>query len=172
MGFWQWLFGTGGGKPIVKVALPSAKPGRFAKDRYAPDGKWVQTTIVESVVGVRHRFANAAAFAEAARNAERFGQLYGVTLEPQPDNVHDRNAIAVHGQVGTQKWHVGYLDRELAAELNRDLLSKDIPIAAELYEIWVGDTGLIDIKVIVLAPPGNSMKVRLKQSRESASASR
>ena len=31
---------------------------RYAQDRYMPDGKWVQTTLAESVVGVHHRKAD------------------------------------------------------------------------------------------------------------------
>ncbi|WP_029583561.1 HIRAN domain-containing protein [Bradyrhizobium sp. URHD0069] len=135
-----------------------------------PDGKWVQTTLAESIVGVHHRKANAIAFARAARRAEVKGLVYGVQLEHRPDNPHDTNAIAVIG-VAEQKgwfsrsigqWHIGYLDRDVAAEITSDLVSKGIAVAAELYSIYEGKDGFLDFKVIVLAPPGNSTKARLR----------
>lgn len=133
-----------------------------------PDGKWVQTTLAESVVGVHHRKADAVAFARAVRKSEAKGLQYGVQLEHRPDNPHDANAIAVIG-VAEQKgwfgrsvgqWHIGYLDADLAAEIVSDLVSRGIPVASQLYSIYEGKDGFLDFKVIVLAPPGNSTKVR------------
>lgn len=101
----------------------------------------MQTTLAVSVVGVQHRKADAKGFAKAARKAEAKRLQYGVQLEHQPNNRHDRNAIAVYGvaerkgwfRSGVKEWHIGYLDRELAAELVEDLVSKTLPVAAELY---------------------------------------
>ena len=123
-----------------------------------------------SVVGVHHRKADAIAVARAARRAEAKGLLYGVQLEHRPDNPHDANAIAIIGvaeQKGwfsrrTGQWHIGYLDRDVAAEIISDLVSKGIAVAAQLYSIYEGKDGFLDFKVIVLAPPGNSMKARLR----------
>ena len=143
---------------------------RYAQDRHMPDGKWVQTTVAESVVGVHYRKANAIAFARVARKAEAKGLQYGVQLEHRPDNPDDTNAIAVIG-VAEQKgwfsrrvgqWHIGYLDRNLASEIISDLVSKGIAVAAQLYSIYEGKDDFLDIKVIVLAPPGHSTKVRLR----------
>ncbi len=133
-----------------------------------PDGKWVQTTLAESVVGVHHRKADAIAFARAARKAEAKGLQYGVQLEHRPDNAHDANAIAVIG-VAEQKswfsrkvgqWHIGYLDRDIASEIVSDLVSKGIPVASQLYSIYEGNEGFLDFKVIVLAPPGYGTNAR------------
>lgn len=144
---------------------------RYGQDRHMPDGKWVQTTLTESVVGVHYRKADAVAFARAARKAEAKGLQYGVQLEHRPDNPADTNAVAVMG-VAEQKgwfsrsvgqWHIGYLDRDLAAEIVSGLVSRGIPVAAELYSIYEGKDGFLDFKVIVLAPPGNSTKARLKR---------
>jgi hypothetical protein len=143
---------------------------RIGQDRHRPEGDWVQTTMVEKVVGVHHRKRDARAFVEAVRRAESKGLIYGLQLEHQPNNPHDRNAIAVFGVAevrgwfrrGMREWHVGFLDRDLAAELHRDLISKGLPIGAELYAIYVGDEGFIDINLIVLAPPGHGHKKRVE----------
>jgi hypothetical protein len=144
---------------------------RYAQDRHLPDGKWVQTTLAESLVGVHHRKADAIAFARAARKAEAKGLQYGVELEHRPDNPHDSNAIAVIG-VAEQKgwfsrrigrWHIGYLDRDVASEIISDLVSNGIAVAAELYSIYEGKDGFLDFKVIVLAPPGHSTNARLRR---------
>ena len=104
----------------------------------------------------------------AARKAEAQRLQYGVQLEHQPNNRHDRNAIAVYGvaerkgwfRSGVKEWHIGYLDRELAAEIVEDLISKNIQVGAELYFIYEGGDHYLDLKVIVLAPPGYGEKVR------------
>ncbi|MHA1548335.1 MAG: HIRAN domain-containing protein [Alphaproteobacteria bacterium] len=83
------------------------------------------------VVGVHYRKRNAFAFTKAVRKAERRGSEYGVRLKREPNNSHDSNAVAVFGVVVRRgwvrrilrEWHIGYLPRELAAELHRDLIS-------------------------------------------------
>jgi hypothetical protein len=143
---------------------------RFGQDRHKPPGDWVQTTTTLSVVGVQFRKRDARRFARAAGKAERRALFYSVRLVPQPDNPADHNAIAVHGvavcrgwlRSGLRGWHIGYIDRDTAAELTRDLIAKAIPIAAELYSIYEGRGGFLDFKIIVLAPPGYGMKVRLR----------
>lgn len=141
---------------------------RYGQSRHKPHGEWVQTTLVESVVGVHYRKASAVAFARAARKAEAQGLLYGVEIEHRPDNRHDPNAIAVIGVAErkgwfrrtVERWHIGYLDRDTAAEIVGDLVSKGIPVAAELYSIYEGNDDYLDFKVIVLAPPSHSTKLR------------
>ena len=152
MGLLNWL--SGASKPTA---------GRFGKDRYKPSGVWVQTTMMVSVAGTSFRRPQAASFANAVRRAERSGARYGVRLSPEPSNPHDANAIAVYGAIDDRSWHVGYLDRETAEEITRDLVSQGVPIAAELYEIWVGSEGHIDIKIIVLAPSGHGVKARMRR---------
>jgi hypothetical protein len=132
--------------------------------------------LVESVVGVHHRKADALAFARAAQYAEAKNLIYGVELEHRPDNPHDDNAIAVIGVAERRgwfsrkvdKWHIGYLDRDTAAEIVADLVSKDIAVAAELYSIYEGTEGFLDFKIIVLAPPGHSSKIRQRERRHSS----
>ena len=146
---------------------------RYGQSRHKRAGKWVQTTMVESVVGVHHRKADAIAFARAARKAEAGGLVYGVELEHHPDNPHDPNAIAVFGvaerkgwfKSSVERWQIGYLDADLAAEIVGDLVSMGIPVAAELYSIYEGQEGYLDFKVIVLAPPGYSASTRERARR-------
>ena len=148
---------------------------RYAQNRHQPSGEWVQTTLAENVVGVHHRKADALAFARAAQTAEAQGWVYGIELEHRPDNLHDLNAIAVIGVAERKgwfrrkinKWHIGYLDRETAAEIVRDLVSKNIAVAAKLYSIYESSEGFLDFKVIVLAPPGHSTKVRRQNNARS-----
>lgn len=103
------------------------------------------------------------AFCNAVYAAELSHKGYGVQLRPDPSNLHDRNAIAVDGKVGAQSWHLGFLDRETAKEINIELILKGMPVAAELYNLWIGDDGYIDVKIIVLAPPGYSMSTRMRR---------
>ena len=128
--------------------------------------------MVEEVWGVHHRKENARAFCHAVKAAEKAGREYGIALAPQPDNPHDPNAIGVLGQCMVKlwfrapqlrEWHIGYVQRDLAKELNNEFLSKDITIASELYEIFEqGD--FFEIKFIVLAPSGHSHSARMKRS--------
>ena len=48
-----------------------------------------------------------------------------------------------------------------------EFVSKGVPIAAELYSIYEGKNGFLDFKVIILAPPGNSLSKRERRARES-----
>ena len=54
---------------------------KYAQDRHKADGQWVQTTLVEKVVGVQFRKPDAIAFAKAAKKAEEQSCIYGVRLE-------------------------------------------------------------------------------------------
>ena len=145
---------------------------KFARDRHQPPGEWVQATKLESVVGIQFRKNAVIDFSRAVSGAERKGLVYGLLLRHEPDNPHDRNAIAVTGFVeakgwfrrGMKKWHVGYVPAILAEEIVRDLVAKGIPIAAELYSIFEGLDGFVGIKFFVLAPPGNGVKARMKRS--------
>lgn len=155
MGLLDWLFSS-------QVASPET--GRFGRNRYKLAGEWVQTTLALPVAGLHHRRDDVLAFFSAVQKAEAKSQRYEVELCPTPTNRHDRNAIAVYGHASGRAWHLGFLDRDTAHEITRDLVSKGIPIAGELYNCWLAEDGFMSIKIIVLAPPGYSMKVRVKGS--------
>lgn len=161
MGLLGWLFGTDRASTRkFRGPLPS---GKFGLDRHKPPGQWVQTTMTVKVVGLQHRRSDVDAFFAATAAAERNRTPYGVRLKPDPNNPHDRNAIAVDGYAGGGNWHIGFLDRDTAAEISRDLISAGIPIEAELYSLWNGDDGYVDANVIVLAPSGYGLKARLRR---------
>lgn len=143
---------------------------QLGRDRHKPAGEWVQTTTVVPVAGIQFRRSDVGAFITAVRKAESSGRRYGVRLEHHPYNRHDSNAIAVYGyaeisgwfRAGMKEWHIGFLDRHTAKEIVRDLISPGVPIAGELYKIYVGDDGFVDVKVLVLAPPNYGLKSRLR----------
>jgi hypothetical protein len=115
------------------------------------------------VAGIHHRRVDVRHFCSCVQTAERAGRHYGVDLLPEPENPHDRNAIAVYGHVGRASWKIGYLDRDTAKEITNDVLKKGLTITAELYSIWLGYDGYCDVNVIVLAPPGHSMSSRYRR---------
>lgn len=142
----------------------------IGQDRYHPDGSWVQTSHLETVAGVQFRKKELAEFIRAVRVAERLRKPYGLKLEREADNPDDHNAIAVYGvceQGGLfgprgKRWHIGYVPRDLAGDLTNHLISAGVPIAAELYSIVVTSDEYVDVKFIVLAPPGYGVNARRK----------
>lgn len=144
---------------------PPLPRGRFATDRHHPEGKWVKATLVSQVEGIQHRRANAEAFASAAHKAEQRRQPYGLRLELDPTNPFDPNAIKVFGEANGREWHIGYVDRHTAADVASDLVERAVPFDAELYAIHISSTGFIEIKMIVLAPPGNSHKTLMNRRK-------
>ncbi|MEO9340770.1 HIRAN domain-containing protein [Mesorhizobium sp. SB112] len=101
----------------------------------------------------------------AVQAAERSNGHYGIEFRPYPNNAHDRNAIAVDGVVGNRRLHIGYLDRKTAKAVHDDLLSKGIPVAGEIYNLWASGDDYLEVKFFVLAPPGNGVKARLKRTK-------
>lgn len=147
---------------------------KYGTDRHRPFGRWVQV-VSTNVVGGCYRKDNVDAFCNAVDIAEHKGLKYTVGMVPEPDNPHDPNAIKVYGLATTQsflegkkpnKWHIGYLSSGTSLWLYENLLSKQIPLAMELYGIYEDKNDnteseyygkvFTDIKCIVLAPPGFS----------------
>lgn len=146
---------------------------KYGQDRHQPTGEWVQATTVVPVFGIQYRRDAAFAFAAAARKAEVRGWMYGVKARPEPTNAVDPNAIKVVGfaeQRGFLRrprvtdWHIGYLDRDTAADITGTLVAEGVPISAELYSIYESDD-FLDVKIIILAPPGHSLSTRIRKSK-------
>lgn len=139
---------------------------KFGRDRHKPDGKWVQFSLALSVTGVQHRKGAAMSFARDVRRAEAAGRPYGVRLVAEPDNAYDPNAIKVVGYCGDRQSapgvHIGYVEAGVAKEVMDVLHANRLPFAGELYSIYKESGGFIDIKFIVLGPPGTGMKARSK----------
>ncbi len=136
--------------------------GRFATDRQQPPGEWVRATSVLEVAGLGYRKADVAAFCAYANRAEGLKEPYGLRVELEEENQSDRNALRVIGHAHGQEWHLGYVDAETADDAGKDLIVGNIPIAAELYSIYVSAGDFITIKFMLLAPKGFSEKARRK----------
>jgi len=80
----------------------------------------------------------------------------------EPDNFFDRNAIKIVGfseralflgLMPPRERHIGYVPADLARELVEEYFEKNIPIGCELYAIYVGRDGYIDVSFMPLRPP-------------------
>jgi hypothetical protein len=78
-------------------------------------------------------------------------------------NSFDTNAIKVFGRAEGNEWHIGYVDGETAKDAATDLVPAEVPIAAELYSIYVSEGEFIEIKYLLLAPKGYSQKTRVNR---------
>ena len=105
-----------------------------------PDGMKIYESDVE-VAGIQHHRESALAFVGGTNHA--------LTLEWEPDNPHDINAIKILGFSG--EWqHVGYLPAALAAQIHGEgLWGKVLP---RLRNIWVSSSGYVIIRLDVLGP--------------------
>lgn len=144
---------------------------KFGTDRHSPPGEWVGASMAEKVAGIVHRKGAVRSWASAVARAEIAKLPYGIDLEPEPRNPHDRNAIRVVGHATTrgffgglkqQRQFIGYLPAWLAQEINEDLIAQGLPVAGELYSIY-RDGDYIDVNIIVLGPPGHSYSARQKR---------
>jgi len=144
----------------------------FGRDRHRAAGDWVQFTGLFNVAGIHHRREAAATFARLVKRAEQKGWTYGVGLLPEPDNPQDPCAIRVYGvaqskglfsPMKVEQGHIGYLPREQAEAVHRELIVPGLPYQAELYSIFVTDGGFIDVKIAVLGPKGTSASARKRR---------
>lgn len=143
---------------------------KFGQDRHQPDGVWVQATHLTEVVGIQYRKKAGLEFCDAVKASEKKGAPYGLMLERQPNNPHDANAIAVIGVatvfpwIGKPKqkeWHIGFVPKEIAADVVPHLIDQSIPVGVEMHSIYKrGD--YCEIKFFVLAPKGHGVKTRQK----------
>jgi hypothetical protein len=69
--------------------------------------------------GIRITHVAGVSYRRDALQDNRFAPGSTLLLRPEPDNPHDGNAIGVWDQSGTMQ--VGYLDRQIAAELAPDM---------------------------------------------------
>jgi len=147
----------------------------FGRDRHRPAGEWVQFTSLFNVAGIHHRRDAGAVFARLVKRAEQKGWTYGVGLLPEPDNPKDPYAIRVYGvaqskalfgPIKVEQGHIGYLPREEADAVHRELIVPGLPFQAELYSIFVSSRGFIDVKMAVLGPKGTSASARKRRDRK------
>lgn len=133
-----------------------------------PDGKWVRTTGMCSVIGLEDRIDAFKAFADAADRAAKKGWRFGVDIEADPSHPDSPHALRVIGVaqskgmfVGTKthQWELGHVWHTIADEIHRDLVSKGVRVAAELSSIHADVTDP-EVKIYLLAPKGHSQRDR------------
>lgn len=144
---------------------------KFGQSSPKPAGDWVITSTAETVAGIhRHRPANEQ-FAAAVSLAEARGWGYGLFLLPEPHNPYDANALAIWGwcltprflrQPRRSEWHLGYVERGLAAEMHAYQRDHAIPIDIHLRHIYKSGR-YIDVSYFLLAPKGHSHSTRLRK---------
>ena len=136
-----------------------------------PEGQWVRTTGMVSIIGLEQRLDAFRAFAVAADRASKTGLRFGVELEPDPTHAETTNALKVIGVAHSKgffsgpkehKWELGHIWHSIADEIYRDLTSQGVPIAAELSSIHA-DVNDPEVKLYLLAPKGHSQRDRGRQ---------
>jgi hypothetical protein len=114
----------------------SSTPGEvWVPDLDRPPGQWRIHATLE-VRGVRYRSEAARDFIRTAKAAERARRPFGVRLEAEPSNAHDRNAQKVIGFVEGQAFFIGYLDAESAKEI-AEIFPADMPYHLLLRRTYV-----------------------------------
>jgi HIRAN domain len=141
----------------------------FGKIRYHPAGEWVQTSTLFEVAGISYRKSQALHWAQEVERVEKAGLNYGLAVKPEATNQNDQNALMIFGNVQDQEnsLHIGYVPREIAADLADYISSHDIPVAAELYDITIvseSQMDLVYVRAILLAPTGHGLKKRLEHA--------
>ena len=93
-----------------------------------------------SVAGLQHRKD------EAFKFARSYNQR--LTLEREPSNQYDKNAIKIIGLSGSTEYFIGYLPKELSAQIVGTELFDSV--IARLVRIYIGNDDFLDIQYQVL----------------------
>lgn len=124
-----------------------------------PEGDWRRCSLLCSVAGIQHRRSAAESFARLAFSNEAQGRPFGLTVEREPSNRHDPNALKIVGWAETagflggdkrKSQHIGYVD---AMEARR--ASERFPgtsLAAEFYSLYEGRDGYLDVRFFLCVP--------------------
>jgi len=153
-------------KSISSVAAlhdQSEQPERWVYPdmRHRPAGSWRQVKPWFQAAGVQHHHDDALAFFDASAEAETAGTPYGLDVEREPHNRHDRNAIALFGwwtsPAGRTRVKIGYVPRDVARQ-HRDPAK---PIAAEIDNLYLaerydGDGLYVGVRAFLLEPSARS----------------
>jgi len=89
-----------------------------------------------------------------AINAFSGKQVIIISLEKEPSNKHDKNAIKIivtkKGLFRSKKLHIGYVPREVAEVISKiEVTGKLLP---RLTNAWVGDEGGVSVRFDILGP--------------------
>ena len=81
------------------------------------------------------------------------GRSVDLAIEPEPSNKYDSNALKVIAFKKVwfffqRKLLIGYIPKEIAAEISRKKIANDI--LPRLKYVWIGDSGVIKIYIDIL----------------------
>jgi hypothetical protein len=103
----------------------------FSSVSAGPDDNWYDFAEDVSIVGEKFRLNEGTSFFEAITEAVSRDDEFGVLLEREPNNPHDKLAIKVVGYVNFRHlgryeyFHVGYIDRKLAFRISNEIGVED-----------------------------------------------
>lgn len=77
-------------------------------------------------------------------------------IVPEPDNPYDPNALAIHVSHDGQIWHVGFIPKELAAEIaphleGEALMVRILEVTGGFETSW-GETAALGMRIRVEVP--------------------
>ena len=129
----------------------------------APTGGWVQWKIASGwfdVQGLFNRKEVVREFLRRAAQADERGEPFGATLNPEPDNKHDKNAMQVIGILGPHeapksRVFLGYVPADVAAEVAS--FPEGMPVAVELKKYRIGEVDVI-LNCAGLWPPAEQRR--------------
>lgn len=132
--------------PGFRASVPGEK---WAPDLPRPPGQW-KIHATQEVRGIQYRGEAARDFIRTAKAAELSGRPFGLRLEAEPNNAHDRNAQKVIGFVEDQNFFIGYLETGSAKEI-AEVFPSDMPYHVLLRRAYV-KPDWIEIYFDVLIP--------------------
>lgn len=132
----------GGPPPEARPASPSStNHGGVSFENSIPTGYQIFAKNLP-VAGLALRKNEAMQFASASQQTLR--------LEREQTNPSDKNAIKLIGVAGKSNYHLGYLPKELSAQIiGTQLVDSVVP---RLMRIYVGTTDFIEIQYQILGP--------------------
>lgn len=125
-----------------------------------PAGDWTRVTELLNVQGIQFRRSDALRWASLAFRAEKSGGSFGLLIEPEPENLHDPNALKVMGWCGGKNILLGYVDRVEAAKISERY--PNVFIAAEFYSIYQSANDYLDIRFFLAVPKGTNARASVR----------
>lgn len=114
-------------KDSSKLDILKATKGRLITDNYEFVPAFDENKIEFDVAGTRH--------SDDIKKCKKIIAINDVlTLEPEPDNISDENAIKVLLNKDGKKYHLGYVPRYYSKELT-DMLKRNIQYSAMIQSL-------------------------------------
>lgn len=84
-------------------------------------------------------------------------------IVPEPNNPHDPNALAVHVAHGGAVWHVGYIPRDVAAEIAPVIDGEAFMCVIEEitggFELWDGGSANLGLRLRIELPAEGDVRL-------------